>query len=423
MSRLPHGLPPGVFFCDICMACTCPLRESGLLSFFLQYDPVDPTREDDVAWLSHFYILGRDSALSAINTECGYFMTDVCRRRNDKIQIHRGDAATGVNFGNTSCIRGDGANEVLSMKLFDIDAHIRPLKRPGVGELDDHWVIVHQRCYEAIFLRVLKRFGMNGIIPHQSHATYGAYYETFLKAELRTRNELKYCDTDRPSIRPLPRSSRGEDSVDNPKNRRVGATRPVHMTSPLICSGLLMRSRLFGLAVAVSILYYPRSSWAELISRALSQWTEDSRSASATKTPLLQALAPDFKARVSNSFEALPIDIAVLIALHLDTRDVLKMSLASSVTSLKLDLAKFWKIKLRRDIPWIWELTEGHVVDGVNWREAYFDIWDRCNWNASNRDLGLVNRKIIWRTCEKLVPKFLEKRAEIIEREMREESV
>ena len=181
-----------------------------------------------------------------------------------------------------------------------------------------------------------------------------------------------------------------------------------------------MRPRLFGLAVAVSVSYNSRSGWAKMISRALSQWTGDSKSASTTKTPLLQALTPDFKARVSNPFETLPIDIAVLVALHLDTREVLKLSLASSVTSLKLDLAKFWKIKLRRDIPWVWELIEGDVVENINWREAYFDVWDRCNWDASNRDLGLVNRKTIWRTCEKLVPKFLEKRAEIMEREMRE---
>ena len=237
MARLPPTLPPGVFFCDICMACTCPLRESGLLSFFLQYNPVGPTEEDDVAWLSRFYILGRDIALSSIDTERRYFMTSICRRRHEKIQIHRGDAATGVRFGDTSCIRGDGADEVLSMKLYDIDAHIRLPRQPGVEELHDHWVIVHQRCYEAIFTRVLKRFGVKGIKPHQSQATYGACYETFLEAE--QKGELRYCDADLPSIRPLPRSSRSDDSGNKPKNRRVSGIRPVHIASQLIIQDYL----------------------------------------------------------------------------------------------------------------------------------------------------------------------------------------
>ena len=143
------------------------------------------------------------------------------------------------------------------------------------------------------------------------------------------------------------------------------------------------------------------------------QWAVHSQIPKMTKTPVLRALAPDSAEIKPNPFDDLPIDIAMMIASYLSTREVLFLSLASPATSHKLDLAEFWKYKVRRDMPWFWELDVEKVEDLVNWRGAYFDLRDRAIWGSGNMQLGLVNRKRIWKICEGLAERYLERRAEL----------
>ena len=243
------ALAPGNIFCDICKTCTCLPSENSLIHLLAENNPAGPTTEEDVAWLSRFYIVGHKKASPNMDPEPTYFITDICRRRRDEIHIRRGKVAIGVNFGNTNSIRGDGASEVLSMKSFDVAALAR---RPKLEDLYDHWVVVHQRCYEAIFLRVLVQYERNdaSITSHQSQTFYNALYESLPKAQLPS--EHKHCQPEGLAFE-LRSRTRRSDYQDEQKKRRVSCSGLPHVAIDHI-PGLPMRSGLLRLVSPVSMI-------------------------------------------------------------------------------------------------------------------------------------------------------------------------
>ena len=83
-------------FCSICKACTCPPGDELLISFLDVSNPFNPINDDDVAWLSRFYIAVRDIGQGASSPstlpEVKYFMSGLCRLRRGKVLIQKGSS-------------------------------------------------------------------------------------------------------------------------------------------------------------------------------------------------------------------------------------------------------------------------------------------------------------------------------------------
>ena len=101
----------------------------------------------------------------------------------------------------------------------------------------------------------------------------------------------------------------------------------------------------------------------------------------------------------SNPFELLPLDVVLGISDLLSIREILFLSLASPATFHKLNHSEFWKRRILKDMPWLWDCHLIKVPDQGTWRSVYFDLWNKCIYESQSRILGLVNRKRIWNLC------------------------
>ncbi|MCJ1250780.1 hypothetical protein MMC30_008008 [Trapelia coarctata] len=101
----------------------------------------------------------------------------------------------------------------------------------------------------------------------------------------------------------------------------------------------------------------------------------------------------------SNPFELLPVDVILGIADMLSIREVFFLSAASPAAAHKLNNSEFWKRRILKDMPWLWDFNLINVADERTWRRLYFDLWDKCIYASQRRTLGLVNRKRIWNLC------------------------
>ncbi|KAJ5520026.1 hypothetical protein N7463_000479 [Penicillium fimorum] len=127
------------------------------------------------------------------------------------------------------------------------------------------------------------------------------------------------------------------------------------------------------------------------------------------KAPLDQA------PRSEDIFNRLPAELRHCIFELLPAGSILALkaaSLAMHATSLPGD---FWKHRLKSEMPWLWEI---HDVDIFQSQELegkasnlLVNIQKKSQYTSENDDyiFGLANRRRIWRVCEQIRSRYLEK--------------
>lgn len=99
----------------------------------------------------------------------------------------------------------------------------------------------------------------------------------------------------------------------------------------------------------------------------------------------------------------LPSEVVLLIMSHLDMRAVAQFQ-ASSRRAAMVDLGKHWKLRLRADMPWLFDFpTESSdKSDTINWTQAYRDLMIASEHSHDKKILGLANRRRIWGLFEQI---------------------
>ena len=98
---------------------------------------------------------------------------------------------------------------------------------------------------------------------------------------------------------------------------------------------------------------------------------------------------------IIDPFVRLPVDNTLDIADLLSTRDVLLLSIASPTVSQYLDNSNFWRRRISRDMPWIWDLPLADATNLTNCRKVHFDLQNMCNYDSHLKNLNLINKKQI----------------------------
>ena len=379
--------------CAICAACFCPPDATTIASYLPDHGPLDVITEEDVVWLGRFKIIGGSASETA-------FMTGPCRQRHDRTDVTRGNAAD-VSFGQVIRQRGDGEGEVLSLAML---APENFWFHHAAGDSARPWLKVHTQCYDEIFLRTLAYIEHKDKIKkdrylEELHATLCDHFR-----QLRSHGKVWRCV---PEYGPSYPGVQVRRTVQDSEVRRKWTKVPkVCYMEPSNRLGALLTpslNRIIFVILPRRIGYQGMSipSFVESVIqflRALETWQRSANPEVLEKNPMYQAYSFDRAALCSNRFDGLPIDLVLDITDYLTRREVYLLTIASPTTSLKLDLF-FWRRRIKRDMPWLWDLDVDALPDRLNWRHVYHDLWDRCISDSQSRVLGLVNRKKIWHKC------------------------
>ena len=111
---------------------------------------------------------------------------------------------------------------------------------------------------------------------------------------------------------------------------------------------------------------------------------------------MLQAYSLDTSPMAESMLAKLPLDLVIDITDYLTRREVYFLSIASPATSRKLDQFAFWRRRIKRSMPWLWDLDPDALPDDLNWRYVYHDLQEKCTYSSLRRVLCLVNRKSLW---------------------------
>jgi hypothetical protein len=109
-------------------------------------------------------------------------------------------------------------------------------------------------------------------------------------------------------------------------------------------------------------------------------------------------------------FRKLPPELLMMILMHLPAQSIRQLKLASvAIVQLQLP-GSFWKQKLKRDMPWLWDFpgqgTEQTQKD-LDWLQIYKDIYIGSKGNGKSPFFNLANRNRIWRISEQIAPRFV----------------
>ena len=171
---------------------------------------------------------------------------------------------------------------------------------------------------------------------------------------------------------------------------------------------MALRVRIPGSILTTLVLTYPRY---------IRRWPLKGDADSFQTNPVVRNCAShqvrDYSRPSTDPFARLFLDNMLDILDLLTIREVLLLSIASPCVSQMLDKSAFWKRRIARDMPWLWELTLDDASSNTNWRRLYFDLLNMCNYNAQTRDLGLVNRKRIWKICLPIARSYLQSLQEV----------
>jgi hypothetical protein len=112
----------------------------------------------------------------------------------------------------------------------------------------------------------------------------------------------------------------------------------------------------------------------------------------------------------TDPFRKLPAELLMMILMHLPARSIFRLKLASvAIVQLQLP-GSFWKQKLKRDMPWLWDFpgqdTE-QTRKNLDWLQIYKDIYIGSKGNGRSPFFNLVNRNRIWRISEQIAPRFV----------------
>lgn len=111
----------------------------------------------------------------------------------------------------------------------------------------------------------------------------------------------------------------------------------------------------------------------------------------------------------SDPFSRLASELQLAITDELDISDLLHLREASTRIRALMSNS-FWKVRLQRDMPWLYDLPEPGAqtkVDLIDWTQVYKDMYRASSLSPKQqgRILGLVNRRRLWETT---IPQILE---------------
>lgn len=109
----------------------------------------------------------------------------------------------------------------------------------------------------------------------------------------------------------------------------------------------------------------------------------------------------------------LNLELISQIMYHADVKDVQNFRLASRFAAqIALDDA-FWKRRLLKDMPWLFDFPVNPVSKGapapIGWAEVYRELFRRSDTAHADRVLGLVNRRRIWGLCNTISEVYMSK--------------
>ncbi|KAL4920531.1 hypothetical protein BDW62DRAFT_198839 [Aspergillus aurantiobrunneus] len=107
-------------------------------------------------------------------------------------------------------------------------------------------------------------------------------------------------------------------------------------------------------------------------------------------------------------FSKLPTELLLGIMIDLPMASVNALR-AASPTVARLDLdGFFWKQKLRRDMPWLYDIpsSNNRQPDDLDWAQIYKDLFLQSQNDNREKILGLVNRRRIWAICDQIIAAY-----------------
>ncbi|KAL2845589.1 hypothetical protein BJX68DRAFT_241969 [Aspergillus pseudodeflectus] len=119
-------------------------------------------------------------------------------------------------------------------------------------------------------------------------------------------------------------------------------------------------------------------------------------------------------------FARLPVELLLTIVGQLPLASMKCLQVASSAVA-RLELSTgFWKRKIRRDMPWLFDLPDpvpAHCDENQeeepDWAKCYADLLERSDPSSPLQIRGLVNRRRIWGVCEEFVQPYATRKATI----------
>ncbi|KAL3441809.1 hypothetical protein BJX65DRAFT_287970 [Aspergillus insuetus] len=115
-------------------------------------------------------------------------------------------------------------------------------------------------------------------------------------------------------------------------------------------------------------------------------------------------------------FARLPAELLLTIVGHLPLASMKCLQAASSAVA-RLELSNgLWKRRIRRDMPWLFDLPDPARSDESqkeepDWAETYADLLERSDASSPLQIRGLVNRRRIWGVCEEFIQPYATRKA------------
>jgi hypothetical protein len=140
--------------------------------------------------------------------------------------------------------------------------------------------------------------------------------------------------------------------------------------------------------------------------------------------PLLRDADTNKKAKIHGAtiekqqdpFARLPAELLLTIVGQLPLASM-KCLQDTSSTVARLELSNgFWKRRIRRDMPWLFDLPDPAHGDESqkeepDWAKTYADLLERSDASSPLQIRGLVNRRRIWGVCEEFVQPYATRKA------------
>jgi hypothetical protein len=115
----------------------------------------------------------------------------------------------------------------------------------------------------------------------------------------------------------------------------------------------------------------------------------------------------------ADPFKPVPPEIMLLIMSDLDIAAIQRFRMASRKAAL-VDLNRFWKRRLFRDMPWLFDFPvdsrseNSHTID---WQKVYRALYLASVSSYKGKIHALVNRRRIWSLCEQVSMRYHSRRA------------
>lgn len=190
--------------CSICGACFCVPSDRLLLSYLDISSQYKPIVDDDVLWLSHFRLLGRNRSVPQAPSENAqgdeiadpptiYFLSGPGRVRRSRAEFLRGSIIGTPVGGNWRKIKGEGEAEVLNMSLnvlYDFLTHRNRVERV---------LVMHEDCYDIILPRAMDYTQKENRLPIRSpkQSLYVMHSKLVVSGNMLVKNR---CGAEEPSL-------------------------------------------------------------------------------------------------------------------------------------------------------------------------------------------------------------------------------